>query len=241
MVIEREVVMNDFRKGGSRFDERIQKRKHNRILNLLIALVSVFIVVVGWNILFADSSEQASHSSPDSSTKSNTAENSEDPQNEEGAAVSDPQDDETNNDDRSSGTDDETTDDEQQANENDDQENNGDKSKKEDESNKTDEEIMNGSWEAIGTQQEGSFEPNFQKDPPSRNWIEMKKAIFVPTGFSEKEITLWRLENGGGPQKAVGKYSLKENPDKLYVVHIQWVDGKGWKPVNVEIKSNSYN
>lgn len=221
--------MSDFQENGTRFDSKIKKRKQNRILNSLIVVVIVLIAAVGWNIFFSGS-EEAGESGQDRTeqTASSGAGDGEDPQ-DENIVVSDPEDEQSQE-----GQTDASTGEEENRSKKNDQE---DKQKQSDK-NKTDEKIKQGPWEPVGTQQE-QFNPGYKKG--SVNWNEMTKAALVPTGFSESEITLWRLEGDGGPKKAVGKYSLKGNPGKLYVVHIQWVDGEGWKPVDVEIKNNPYS
>jgi cytoskeletal protein RodZ len=93
------------------------------------------------------------------------------------------------------------------------------------------------SWKPIGTEQTGAHTTQFQKG--SADWNEMTRAIAYGAGIDEASIHLWWLGNGGSPNTAVGTVSAGNNPQS-YRVHIEWVDGEGWKPVKVEeLKQNN--
>ncbi|WP_164667817.1 YrrS family protein [Virgibacillus doumboii] len=88
--------------------------------------------------------------------------------------------------------------------------------------------------EPIGTSQTGEHTSSYERG--SVDWNEKIKAIKMATGLDDG-MTLWRLENGGGPQKAVGKVSPEGVQDWMYVVNLQWVDQKGWKVTSVDRQS----
>ena len=44
---------------------------------------------------------------------------------------------------------------------------------------------------------------------------------------------MWWLERNGGPEKAIGTVAPKDQ-STTYRVYLQWVDGKGWKPVKMQ-------
>lgn len=91
-----------------------------------------------------------------------------------------------------------------------------------------------GPWHPIGTVQKEPHHTDYIKG--SVDWNERVKALLYATGLSEDDYILWRLENGGSPDKSRGVISSKENPEKKYVVLLQWVTGKGWKPISVTIQ-----
>ena len=66
------------------------------------------------------------------------------------------------------------------------------------------------------------------------DWAEKKKALSYATGHSEDELIFWKIKNGGGPQKSIGIVSTRDKSEK-YRVFLEWVDEKGWKPVQMDI------
>ncbi|HET6872508.1 MAG TPA: YrrS family protein [Sporolactobacillaceae bacterium] len=93
----------------------------------------------------------------------------------------------------------------------------------------------NGPWQPIGTVQKGPHTTDYNKG--SVDWNERIKALLYATNINDGDYTLWRLENGGGPDKSRGIISTKEDPSKKYDVLLQWVKNKGWKPVSVTLDS----
>lgn len=93
----------------------------------------------------------------------------------------------------------------------------------------------NGPWQPIGTVQKGPHTTDYNQG--SVDWNERVKALLYATNINDGDYTLWRLENGGGPDKSRGIISTKEDPNKKYDVLLQWVKNKGWKPVSVTLDS----
>jgi hypothetical protein len=91
--------------------------------------------------------------------------------------------------------------------------------------------IENPDWEPVGTSQSGEHVAVY--DQNAVDWQEMIKAISYATGIDSNNMTVWFLGNNGGPNSAAGTISEKGGSVK-YRVAIEWVDGKGWKPVKVE-------
>ncbi|MED2972439.1 DUF1510 family protein [Fictibacillus sp. B-59209] len=87
-----------------------------------------------------------------------------------------------------------------------------------------------GSSKPIGTSQTGPHTSSYVKD--SVDWNEKVKAIQMATGLGDN-MNIWRIENGGGPQKSVGKVSPDGEDSWMYVVNLEWVDQKGWKVTSV--------
>ncbi|GAB2554722.1 YrrS family protein [Gracilibacillus alcaliphilus] len=86
-------------------------------------------------------------------------------------------------------------------------------------------------WEPIGTSQSGPHTTSFDKN--STDWQEMKKAVEVATGIPSDEQVEWWF-GSAGEQGVEATVSPKSNQDEVYRVHLEWVDGEGWKPVLVE-------
>ncbi|MBE3570390.1 MAG: YrrS family protein [Bacillales bacterium] len=91
--------------------------------------------------------------------------------------------------------------------------------------------IKDPNWEPVATQQSGEHVSSF--DTNSVDWKEKVKALSYATGIPEDNMTVWFI-SGQGPDKAIGTVSPKGRKNDAYRVYIEWVDGKGWKPVQVE-------
>jgi hypothetical protein len=85
--------------------------------------------------------------------------------------------------------------------------------------------------EPIGTSQTGPHTSSYEEG--SVDWNEKLKAIRMATGLDEN-MTVWKIANGGGPQKSVAEVSPNNEPNQKYVVNLEWVDGKGWKVTDVQ-------
>lgn len=95
-----------------------------------------------------------------------------------------------------------------------------------------------GKWEPIGTVQKEPFVAVYDKNHV--NWKEMTRALQVATGLGD-DMIIWRIENGGDHQSAVGYVSTYENQNTPYQVRIEWVTNRGWKPVSVtQLSENPY-
>lgn len=91
-----------------------------------------------------------------------------------------------------------------------------------------------GPWHPIGTKQTGEHVTTYEKD--SLDWQEMEMAMAYGAGIErDKMIVLW-IGNGGDPQRAKGKVKSSDDPNTIYNVLIEWVDEKGWKPIEVAIE-----
>jgi Domain of unknown function (DUF1510) len=83
----------------------------------------------------------------------------------------------------------------------------------------------------IGTSQTGTHTSSYEEG--SVDWNEKIKAIRLATGLDEN-MTVWKIANGGGPQKSVAEVSPDGKPGERYTVYLEWVDQKGWKVTSVE-------
>lgn len=92
--------------------------------------------------------------------------------------------------------------------------------------------IINTSWEPVGTKQKGDHVSVYEKG--SADWNEKIKAISYATGLAADDMYIMMIKNGGGPQKSIGVVQSKDQ-SKKYRVHMEWVDGKGWSPIKLDV------
>ncbi|HEU5140913.1 MAG TPA: DUF1510 family protein [Bacillales bacterium] len=233
--------MSDYQTERSRLSSRGRKRKQNRLMNLLIAIVCILIVIVAGSIFFGGGSEKADQPLQTSSDGSNN--NGGD--NGSGASVTgdsdkDNKDDAATDESGTSTTEgtDGSSEDESQTGSMDEQ--SGTDDQKQDKSKEKEDQQLSGGgpegpWEPIGTDQEPPHSVSY--DDESLDWAEQIQALLYATGLqglSEDEYILWWLGNGGGPQQSLGKISTNAKPHEWYIVHLIWVKNKGWKPTSVE-------
>lgn len=198
---------------GPRYEMR-KKQRVNRMLNIAIGVVVILIIFFGAQLIFSNSSEQATS---EEETSDMTPQHT----------VPDPIENESETVDRQDSRE------EEQYEENDeivdvplDEE---DEELVDIESLEDDlEPVPDGEWEPIGTNQTGEFVHNFDRE--SQNWAEMTLALRYATGLGD-DMFIWRLENGGSPTRARGVVSAPNEQDEPYEVFMEWIDGKGWKPV----------
>ncbi|QFK73322.1 DUF1510 family protein [Pradoshia sp. D12] len=212
--------------------DKRQDKKVNKVYNILITVVVLLIVVVGATIFLGNNDEPASQKADTNPESNQSATNKEDEADKEEA---DKEETAMNEDEQASENEDEEGQDQDQ---NADQ----DSSESEDavESEKVEETASDGnveeaysdpSWKPVGTEQSGEHVTQYEKG--STDWNEMEQAIAYGAGIDQSNMTLWYLQNGGEPNKAIGTVSPKDG-SSTYRVYIEWVDGEGWKPTKVE-------
>jgi cytoskeletal protein RodZ len=231
---------------GSRFNQRDQKRKVNKIYNIAITIVSILIVIVAVSIFLSDD---------DTETKKATTEPKQVAETEKGKVVDKPsgKEEETDSEKEDAVGDSEATEEdaekedskateedaEEKAEDDADPEKTGDAELVEVEGSgdgNVASTYTSESWKPVGTEQSGEHTTSFEKG--SVDWNEMSKAIASGAGIDEGNMKLWWLQNGGSPTTAIGTVSEGDDP-KTFRVYIEWVDGSGWKPVKVEeLKTN---
>lgn len=237
---------------GSRFNQRDQKRKVNKIYNIAITIVSILIVIVAVTIFLSDDGTESKKTTTEPNqiaeekgkvvdkpagkeeeTDSEKVEAEEDSK----ATEEDEEDSKATEEDEDSKVTEEDT--EEKAEDGSDSEKAGDAELVEVEGSgdgNVAATYTSEGWKPVGTEQSGEHTTSFEKD--SVDWNEMRKAIANGAGFDEGSMKLWWLQNGGSPNTAIGTVSEGDNP-KTFRVHIEWVDGSGWKPVKVEeLKTN---
>ena len=194
----------------TRYEKRSKVRKVNRILNTLISIVFLLIIYFGWQLLFNDNSESAKEKNVEK-------------------IVSDEQKQDEKTTEIEIGEEQQPVIDEVDQNE---QEETEEASEViiEDPSSNVIKEVINPSWQPIGTTQSEPHVTTFDKN--SVDWKEMLDAISYATGLPHSEMIVWFIGNNG-PNKAVATISTKDQ-QKYYKVYIEWVEQQGWKPTKVQ-------
>ncbi|MDQ0883064.1 type IV secretory pathway VirB10-like protein [Peribacillus sp. V2I11] len=231
---------------GSRFNQRDQKRKVNKIYNIAIAIVSILIVIVAVTIFLSDDGTESKKATTEPKQIAETdkgkevdkpAGKEEEMDSEKEDAVGDSEATEEDAEKEDSKATDEDA--EEKAEDDADPEKAGDAELVEVEGSgdgNVAATYTSEGWKPVGTEQSGEHTTSFEKG--SVDWNEMSKAIASGAGIDEGSMKLWWLQNGGSPTTAIGTVSEGDNP-KTFRVYIEWVDGSGWKPVKVEeLKTN---
>ncbi|MGG4265721.1 YrrS family protein [Peribacillus simplex] len=217
---------------GSRFNQRDQKRKVNKIYNIAITIVSILIVIVAVTIFLSDDGTES---------KKATTEPKQISDEKQGKVVDKPagKEEETDSEKEEAEEDGKATEEDTESEDGTDTEKAGDAKLVEVEGSgdgNVAATYTSEGWKPVGTKQSGEHTTSFQKG--SVDWNEMSKAIAFGAGIDEGSMKLWWLQNGGSPNTAIGTVSEGASP-KTFRVHIEWVDGSGWKPVKVEeLKTN---
>ncbi|GAB6491085.1 YrrS [Bacillus sp. UMTAT18] len=211
--------------GGSRFQQKQQKRRQNGVLNIAIAIVLVAVAIVAYQLFVPDTKEQASSSDKKVSQQTKKENKSEKAKGKE-----------------------ETKKNEQEKTEAKKKEEE-EKLKAEEEQKKAEEEAKanekvpaektqpkatdaytKSSWKPVGTEQGATPAMTFKKG--TADWNEMNQAISAAIDVPVEQLIIHRIGNNG-KNKAYGNVQDKQT-GKRYYVNIDWVDNEGWKPVLVQ-------
>ncbi|GIO21840.1 YrrS family protein [Oceanobacillus sp. J11TS1] len=226
---------------SNRFEKRRKNTNAITILSIIIGLVIVVFLAV-W-LFGGNSSSEADTASNASASKSASNEekggDAEDDGN--GFLITDPN--SKDKDKTESGDDDAGEDKKEKDNADKEEDAEEDESKKEDkEDNQYEDrepadptdsnvkEAYTGDWDPVGTEQEGAHTTNFNDGSHDR--IEIKRAVSKVTGLDEGSMIEHWVGNNG-PDKVVATVSDSSNSE-VYRVFLDWVDGEGWQPTQVE-------
>lgn len=213
---------------NQRSERLAKRRKTNTVLNSLIAIVIILILIVSYRIFFSSSepgqkSDQVVKQEP----------NHPNDQNSSGTVNKDEDKDKEQQEDTNK------KDDNQDKEDKEDDEKDKDKDKddekiveKSDETN-VESTIVDPSWEAVGTEQSNGHQYSSSMD--SLDWKEKEQALSYATDIPVDNMVIWWLERGPeGDHQAIGTISPTDAQSEVYRVHLEWEDGKGWKPVIVK-------
>ncbi|MFK4997618.1 YrrS family protein [Bacillus sp. N9] len=203
---------SEYNHSGQRYERRAKRRKTNIILNTLIAIVIILIFIVAYNIFIAGDTNKE-QTTPTSKTEK-IEENKPDETKETPGKIE-----------RSNKP-------QQEADE---QSNETLSALVEEESDEPNVEkvIINPNWQPIGTQQTAGHEPSSQRG--SADWNEKVAAVSYAVNIPVDQMTVWWLERGDDPEnQAIATVSARGAGSDVYRVHIEWIDGEGWKPTVVK-------
>ncbi|TYR82327.1 DUF1510 family protein [Priestia megaterium] len=199
---------------NSRFSRHENKEKKvNRLYNVLIAVVAVLIVFIGGSLMLGDSEEKSPKQATENTPKTEDKTIDETAQKENESVVKD------------------SSDKEKSIDEEVEQEESSELQVEENPEQGVETRTVDPSWEPAGTSQGEKPASSYKKG--STDWNEMLAAVSAGSGVDVNNMTVWRLENNGGPEQAVATISSKSDKTK-YRVEIEWVDNEGWKPTVVE-------
>lgn len=91
--------------------------------------------------------------------------------------------------------------------------------------------ITNPSWDVTPTKQTGEHVSAYEKG--HIDYEEKLKTIQNAVQLDENNIIYWSVKNNGSADSSVAVVSNNEKTEK-YRVYIEWVQNEGWKPVKVE-------
>ena len=213
--------------GGSRFQQKQQKRRQNGVLNIAIAIVLVAVAIVAYQLFVPDTKEQASSSDKkvaQQTTKENKSEKAkgkeETKKNEQEKTEAKKKEEEEK---LKAEEEQKKAEEEAKANE---------KVSAEKTVSKAKEAYTKPSWKAVGTEQGSSPAMTFKQG--SSDWNEMQSAIAAGVEIPKEQLVFHFVgRDKTGKSKAYGDVQDKQS-GKRYYVNIDWVDNEGWKPVLVQ-------
>ncbi|TPV43887.1 YrrS family protein [Bacillus dicomae] len=209
--------------GGSRFQQKQQKRRQNGVLNIAIAIVLILVAIVSYQLFVPERKEQASSSDKkvaQQTTKENKAEKAkgkeETKKNEQDKADAKKEEEKQKAEEEQKKAEEEA-----KANE---------KVPAEKTQPKATDAYTKSSWKPVGTEQGATPAMTFKKG--TADWNEMNQAISAAIDVPVEQLVIHRIGNNG-KNKAYGNVQDKQS-GKRYYVNIDWVDNEGWKPVLVQ-------
>ncbi|TFD92362.1 YrrS family protein [Jeotgalibacillus sp. R-1-5s-1] len=212
-----------------------KKRKTNIIYNTSIAVVFGLILIVGSLIFFGGNENQAASDEEEKTIAEQVQENNgvadeqdsndneEQQEESESASLTAAESEEREN----NASEDEQSEEQTIASE---EEN--EKKEKEEKKKKKDEKPKEGEFKPIGTEQTGEHVSSYEEG--SVDWNEKVKAAAYATGLDASTMTVWWMGNNGGPNLSYADVSGPDASAEEYRVHLEWIDGEGWKPVKVD-------
>ncbi|PFF08716.1 FMN-dependent NADH-azoreductase [Bacillus cereus] len=212
--------------GGSRFQQKQQKRRQNGVLNIAIAIVLILVAIVAYQLFVPDTKEQASSSDKkvaQQTTKENKSEKAkgkeETKKNEQEKAEAKKEEEEK----LKAEEEQKKAEEEAKANE---------KVPAEKTVSKAKDAYTKSSWKAVGTEQGSSPAMTFKQG--SSDWNEMQSAIAAGVEIPKEQLVFHFVgRDKTGKSKAYGDVQDKQS-GKRYYVNIDWVENEGWKPVLVQ-------
>ncbi|WP_078379603.1 YrrS family protein [Sutcliffiella halmapala] len=209
---------------GSRYGRTTKRKKTNLILNVLIGIVFIFIIFLSSQLFFGKNTTEPAGKEVDTNEQELNDSAEQDAEEENGSTPAEEE--------EEASKEEEKREDEEEIDEDTEENEDGEAqvSENSDDPNviKT---ITNPSWAPVGTSQS---EPHVSiYDESHVDWKEKLNAITAATGLSGDAYTLYYLGNGGSEHHAIASIKDKASGES-FKVYLEWVTGKGWKPLKVE-------
>lgn len=208
--------------GGSRFQQKQQKRRQNGVLNIAIAIVLLLVAIVAYQLFVPSTKEQAS--STDKKVSQQTTKNEKAGKSEDKESAKKKEKEQEQAEAKKKAEEEKLkAEEEAKANE---------KVSAEKTVSKAKEAYTKPSWKAVGTEQGSSPAMTFKQG--SSDWNEMQSAIAAGVEVPKEQLVFHFVgRDKTGKSKAYGDVQDKQS-GKRYYVNIDWVDNEGWKPVLVQ-------
>lgn len=220
------------------------RKKLDRLLNVLIAVVAV-LILINFYFIFSSNDDKAqnkneteTHQSEDQVVKNNDQnENNQSSTSEQDTSIADSNE-QSNNDSNDSASNNEngSESNDSSAHSNDSEETTATNVDSLITHNSDDplveQIIINPNWQVTPTKQSGEHVSTYQKGHID---YEEKLLTFRNTvGLEEDNIIYWSVKNNGSSENSIAVVSSKDLKQK-YRVSIEWIANQGWKPVKMEI------
>ncbi|HDR7776204.1 FMN-dependent NADH-azoreductase [Bacillus anthracis] len=211
--------------GGSRFQQKQQKRRQNGVLNIAIAIVLILVAIVAYQLFVPDTKEQASSSDKKVAQQTTKENKSEKAKGKEETKKNEQEKAEAKKEEEKLKAEEEQKKAEEEAKAN-------EKVPAEKTVSKAKDAYTKSSWKAVGTEQGSSPAMTFKQG--SSDWNEMQSAIAAGVEVPKEQLVFHFVgRDKTGKSKAYGDVQDKQS-GKRYYVNIDWVENEGWKPVLVQ-------
>ncbi|HHL0970872.1 DUF1510 family protein [Bacillus thuringiensis] len=216
--------------GGSRFQQKQQKRRQNGVLNIAIAIVLLLVAIVAYQLFVPSTKEQAS--STDKKVSQQTTKNEKAGKSEDKESAKKKEKEKEQAEAKQKAEEEKLKAEEEKKKAEEEEAKANEKVSAEKTVSKAKEAYTKPSWKAVGTEQGSSPAMTFKQG--SSDWNEMQSAIAAGIEVPKEQLVFHFVgRDKTGKSKAYGDVQDKQS-GKRYYVNIDWVDNEGWKPVLVQ-------
>ncbi|MBG9612402.1 YrrS family protein [Bacillus cereus] len=216
--------------GGSRFQQKQQKRRQNGVLNIAIAIVLLLVAIVAYQLFVPSTKEQAS--STDKKVSQQTTKNEKAGKSEDKESAKKKEKEKEQAEAKQKAEEEKLKTEEEKKKAEEEEAKANEKVSAEKTVSKAKEAYTKPSWKAVGTEQGSSPAMTFKQG--SSDWNEMQSAIAAGIEVPKEQLVFHFVgRDKTGKSKAYGDVQDKQS-GKRYYVNIDWVDNEGWKPVLVQ-------
>lgn len=192
--------------------DKTPKKKSDKLLNGLIAIVSVLILIVGYNVLTYEGS------SKNDKEEAKVAQKAEKTAEQKAADDKAKQEAEKKADLKKDITERSTVRKVEVADEN------------------VEMAIVDDAWQPLKTAQTEAIGEDHisQYDGASLDWTEKVTELATVSNIPEEEMRIIRVKNGGSNQKTIGVVTSADGL-KMYRIYLEWVPNKGWTATQLDV------